>query len=562
MRVVCAAAAALVIFTAQIRFPAQLAAALEPPAGGEEVPNLVEDFTYVCTFKTPTASGSGSASPPPEGMFAGRRVDGDGDLRFYHKSGSSLVEFSYPETCNSSTVVTATMVNNWGNVWSGKTKNSSNGAITNLEYGQLFYDSVSEGLFTLYFDNYNTDGHSDPQIIFTKLNDPDTDAFDSYTFRAAPKSQRSGRFMARNPNQTWADTYTNGNTLMIGHIGVQSGNGFSSWGPTLMALETDIDETLPAFPTTSSITVQTLLNYPINPHSSRAPNPAADWTIHDTDTDEVGKWHQGDGYDGTGVWIKSDTMEGVLFAGSHGAGHVWYGLYADYNNIPNPITDLVFTSGTPATISSASGAFATSGWTTLDGQNLVISGTTGGLNDKTVDTASITSTLITLATGETLVSQGPNAPAVMYIRGCGHNKTDPGGVGATGPHSETRDPFWYIYDIAELARVSLGTIEVHEAEWDNAVNSRDLGGSFNTTSRQNGAYWDSVDERLYVAIKKIGGAYTYASGINVYQLNDGTAPGPASQPKPQPAPASQWPMPVAAFAAVWALGGLLTRRVA
>lgn len=241
-----------------------------------------EDFNYLGSWGPPRTLGGTSTSFAPGGL-TGRYINGD--LRFFMIGyDAKIYEINYPGSLSSSSPYPiATLQRNWGDIWSAE-KTILNNAVGSVD-GQpcwyqtavptstsfLYWSETNSRLYGTSFSSYHALGSNAPFLLAATLNE-DTGVATSRGYWATTGTgahvQRHRGQLLRIP-QTFADAYTSGKTLGIGHGGFSSISQNNSFGPSLFAAADPTLDTNTGVPTVvhgantgTTIPAQLLISHP------------------------------------------------------------------------------------------------------------------------------------------------------------------------------------------------------------------------------------------------------------------------------------------------------------
>lgn len=291
------------------------------------------DLTWLGLFRVPKEM-SGANGTNAQGTLAARYVGGE--LRFFMQTsagdGVEVIEFPFPGVAATlEAAPRAKAIRNWGDVYGGRKIGIERGPVPNLLDTGLFWDDVTQALYWLYMDQYNVISANHPVVGCARLNDA-TGTVQSYgPWQLTLGPHQTHRIMLRIPTD-FAMRHLQGKTMALGCIGTSSGNAESSWGPVLAALQSDIGPGVPPFPDSGPIPVRKLVGYSLQNRARRDNN----YISHGPTDLPGGYWTQVDGYGGTGCWIDTPELHGMVFFQMRGTGHVWYGVdFDDIHGLPD-----------------------------------------------------------------------------------------------------------------------------------------------------------------------------------------------------------------------------------
>jgi hypothetical protein len=291
------------------------------------------DFTYLGSFTLPhTANGWDTA-----GSTGGLTLRYDkGHLDFlttnHIYSGGLVYEVSYPGISLTAPYPQASVVYNWGDVYTGQKEvsgdNSLNGS--NWTYG-LYYDQTLGRLYWSYGFTYTTVSDN-PSFGYSVLNDATGAATGVGAWSLVNRPEKFDRGGTLRIPQWFADRFTGGDSLGVGFGGYFSVDATGSQGPALAGVA---DPNLSSNPDDSALANVPLLGYPLSApdRGHRDPNYTSyyDGGVYPTTLGPwnpqggVGYWTASDIVFGTGTWIDlPGGKQGVLFIAKVGQGNVWY----------------------------------------------------------------------------------------------------------------------------------------------------------------------------------------------------------------------------------------------
>ncbi len=219
-------------------------AALHPAARGVDSDPLDKPvlapsmLTFLGSFQMPE-SANGWSTAFSQGGFALRYHDGN--LQFFTTShvysGGLVYETSYPGIATSAPYPRATVVNNWGDIYSGQKVDNGDATLSSgcLTYG-LLYDQATNGLYWTFGDWYNTAAPFNPSIGYSRLNDATGAGSGIGAWCLSNRPEHLERGGATRIPSWFAQRFTGGNTLGVGFGGYYSIIGSGSLGPTLAAI--------------------------------------------------------------------------------------------------------------------------------------------------------------------------------------------------------------------------------------------------------------------------------------------------------------------------------------
>ncbi len=283
------------------------------------------NLAYLGAFTVPLVANGVSTSGAP-GTLALRHVNGKAQF-FSTNRDDGLYEVNDPGVTLTAPYPMATIVHNWKDAYSGKrcvVLGSKPPDCTNASssvYG-LYFDEADQRLYWTFGPGYAYDSGS-PMMGYSTLDDATSLATGAGSWKLAgtkqTKATRGG--MLGIPSE-FAQAYTNGKRLGIGFGGYYSIGQDTSMGPTLFAIDP------PSLPHLAAIPNVPLELYPAigpapsttNDRGHRNPNYVGiDWPAKNG----VGYFQWADTVVG-GAWVKTGSIEGVLFLSKLGQGTIAY----------------------------------------------------------------------------------------------------------------------------------------------------------------------------------------------------------------------------------------------
>jgi hypothetical protein len=284
------------------------------------------NFSYVGSFNLPYTANGWSTAFSRSGLTH-RYVDGQ--LRFFTTShvysGGLVYEFNDPGTAASGTLPQASVVRNWGDVYSGNKSFAGSSALTGqVETNGLYYDETLNRLYWSYGYWYNADYPFNPSIGYSDLNDGTGVATGAGAWSLTNRPEKFNRGGFLEIPQWFANSYTGGKTLGVGFGGYYSIIGSGSFGPALAAID---HPNIQSNPHLSSLANTALIGYPYNSNTRAERNPNY-YSTYDggawNASNGVGYWSWSDEISGGGTWIDTASSGGVLILARLGQGNVYY----------------------------------------------------------------------------------------------------------------------------------------------------------------------------------------------------------------------------------------------
>lgn len=293
-------------------------------AGVLKVPAAVSGFSYGALAARTIAS-------HPSFFMPGHRYSNDAVFEF-SPPRSALVRpgASRPDIGNLPRPDVTTV---WGDIYKGrKTSWLPDGSVKDAGAwwtGGLAW--FADRLYWVYGDDYNVRGSADFSLGMTSLGaPPGSNAMGPWRLNA-PSHQTQG-YLVEIPAAFSAD-YCPGARLAAGSSLV-SGNVSASWGPVLHAFVPPIDAT-PAGRNSPMIPVTTLVGYSLDHRLKRDPNYVFHYAPEIPPQHHEGDWTEVDLVT-SAAWIDLPDKHGVVFFGSLGQGHVWYGAQTCVHGLDDP----------------------------------------------------------------------------------------------------------------------------------------------------------------------------------------------------------------------------------
>lgn len=289
------------------------------------------DFTFLGTFDLPQVANGWSTAFSTNGLTH-RYVNGN--LQFlttsHVYSGGLVYEFNNPGFGQ-----TATVVRNWGDVYTGNKWVGNDGGTSELSAGAatygLYYDQNLERLYWNYGHWYNASNPYNPSFGYSTLNDVTGVATGVGAWSLQDRPEKFSRGGTLRIPQWFADEYTGGKSLGVGFGGYFSIISTGSFGPSLAAID---DSNLSNTPNRSAIDNVALIGYPSDAptRGQRNPNYTSyyDSGVYPSSPgawqpqNGIGYWTWSDTIHGGAVWIDTPNAGGILYLAKMGTGNVYY----------------------------------------------------------------------------------------------------------------------------------------------------------------------------------------------------------------------------------------------
>ncbi len=311
-----------------------------PPPGGDPLDRALiskNNFTYLGAIALPTTANGWSTSYSAGGL-AHRTVNGE--LRFFTTShvysGGLIYETNAPEFRTTPPYNTASVVRNWGDVYSGKKVLFNGGGSNELNGGNptngIYYDQALNRLYWAYGHWYNTENTNNPSFGYSTLDDNSGVATGVGAWNFVNRGEKFVRGGLVRIPEWFATRFTGGRSLGVGLGGYYSIIASGSAGIAVTAVsDPDINQS----PHSTSLNHTPLVGYPFSAPDRMSRN--ADYTsFYDggsypttpgawNPSGGVGKWTWSDMFRGSAVWIDNlPNVHGLLVIGKIGHGNVWY----------------------------------------------------------------------------------------------------------------------------------------------------------------------------------------------------------------------------------------------
>ncbi|MBL8821227.1 MAG: PKD domain-containing protein [Planctomycetia bacterium] len=287
------------------------------------------DFTYLGSFNLPR-SANGWSSAYTTGGLTHRYVNGN--LQFlttsHVYSGGLVYEFNYPGIAQGTTLPRATVVRNWGDVYTGNKWVGNDGGTSQISAGAptygLYYDQNLGRLYWNYGHWYNATHPNNPSMGYSILNDTTGIATGVGAWRLENRPEKFSRGGTLRIPQWFADEYTDGKSLGVGFGGYFSIISSGSFGPSLAAVN---DPDINANPNRSALENTPLAGYPHGAPARGERNPNY-YSTYDggawNPENGVGHWTWSDIIYGSATWIDNSNYGGLLYLAKTGTGNVYY----------------------------------------------------------------------------------------------------------------------------------------------------------------------------------------------------------------------------------------------
>lgn len=294
------------------------------------------DFTYLGAFDMPlTANGWSTAFST--GGLTHRYVNGN--LQFlttsHVYSGGLVYEINYPGLNTNGEMPKASVIKNWGDVYTGNKWVGNDGGTSSLSGGVmtygLYYDQNLNRLYWNYGHWYNASNPYNPSVGYSTLNDTTGVATGVGAWGLQDRGEKFSRGGTLRIPQWFADDYTGGKSLGVGFGGYFSIIGSGSLGPSLAAIN---DPDIVTEANRSSVDNIPLIGYPANAPGRAErntnytsyydggvyPSTPGNWNP----SNGKGYWTWSDYIYGSASWIDTPSMGGVLYLARLGTGDVYY----------------------------------------------------------------------------------------------------------------------------------------------------------------------------------------------------------------------------------------------
>jgi hypothetical protein len=247
-----------------------------------------------------------------------------------------VYEFSDPGFGNGASIPQATVLHNWGDIYSGQKWVGNGGgsnALSNATktYG-IYFDQSSNRLYWNYGYWYNATNPGNPSFGYSVLNDTTGQATGMGAWSLANRPEKFDRGGTMPIPQWFADRYTGGKTLGVGFGGYFNVTATASFGPALAAVS---PPDLSTNPNQSALDNVPLVGYPSGApdRAHRDPNYTSYYDKGQYATNTPGNWNPsgGTGYwtwsdiiYGGATWVDMPGVQGVAFLAKVGQGDVYY----------------------------------------------------------------------------------------------------------------------------------------------------------------------------------------------------------------------------------------------
>lgn len=287
------------------------------------------NFEYLGSFDLPLVANGWSTAFSNNGLTH-RYVNGQ--LQFlttsHVYSGGLVYEFNYPGIATGGSLPTATVVNNWGDVYTGKKWVGNDGGSNALNAGVdsygLYFDETLDRLYWSYGHWYNTTNQDNPSFGYSILNDETGVATGVGAWGLENRGEKFSRGGTLRIPQWFADNYTGGKSLGVGFGGYFSIIASGSFGPSLAAVD---DPDLAVNPDRSALANTPMIGYPSNAPTRGERNPNY-YSTYDggawNPSNGTGYWTWSDLIHGSASWIDTPELGGVLYLAKLGTGNVFY----------------------------------------------------------------------------------------------------------------------------------------------------------------------------------------------------------------------------------------------
>lgn len=294
------------------------------------------DIHYLGSFYLPQYA-NGWSTAFSNGGLAYRYVNGN--LQFFTTShvysGGLVYEFNYPGLNTNGVMPVASVVHNWGDVYTSEKWVGNDGGTAQLSSGVetygLYYDQSLNRLYWSYGHWYNATNPNNPSIGYSVLNDATGAATGIGAWSLTNRPEKFDRGGLLRIPQWFANSYTAGKTLGVGFGGYFSIISTGSFGPALAAIS---DPNIAVNPDRSALANVPLVGYPSDApdRGHRDPNYTSyyDGGTYPTTpgawnpANGTGYWTWSDIIYGAASWIDTSTLGGVLYVAKVGTGNVYY----------------------------------------------------------------------------------------------------------------------------------------------------------------------------------------------------------------------------------------------
>lgn len=318
-----------------------------PPPGQKRVLSA-SDMTYLGCMRVPE---SGVNMMFSYGPMTGRKVDGQVRLLMIGSDGPAGDHcYELADTgsynANPSAAPRMTLVRNWGDIYGGlrvswNADGTSRTFPNTMSMSNFYFNEATQLLYWTYNSSYNVTAIQDWCLGATRL-DATSGPIAFGPWRPTGSGGVQGTLKG-----PWrcllVNRHPTSGELLCGST-LQSGNGYSPWGPDLWAGEFPVASTPSGYGTTDIALEKCLTYYPMVGNISTSGaftgplkafrrslgdyvfEPIPDITITEIDPLQnggVGSWTCLDGNKSL-AWIDLDNVHGVLFVSRMAAGHVWY----------------------------------------------------------------------------------------------------------------------------------------------------------------------------------------------------------------------------------------------